>query len=288
MTGNLIGTELTQVAPLAGHVGLMLFDLLISTWSLSLAGFALGLLGGLSMVNHVVDGINKRAEKIGAPSASQALKADLEAGRLVDLERFVETMRAEDEGEGKSDEQRTHERSQARPCYNPLPPPPLEPGRAPTLLFTLPCPQLIVLVCPTGLIPACRSVGEIFRSIDVDNDGTLSRQEYDAYVQGIKAVTRGQLDALRSELLGEINQLAANLANDLASAHNEQAFKQELLLEAVQGLKARRSRSSTRSSTSKSPSPTQQSGQTGTGARSSVPAADTGNEAREDFRSRSR
>ena len=76
ITGNLIGTELTQVAPLAGHAFLMLFDLLISTWSLSLAGFALGLLGGLSMVNNVVDGINQKAEWLSGGSQTLTGRAE--------------------------------------------------------------------------------------------------------------------------------------------------------------------------------------------------------------------
>jgi hypothetical protein len=102
VNGNLIGIQLTLVAPIAGHGALLLLDLLISTWSLSLAGIAIGLVGGLSAVTAVVDTVNEKADVVGISKNKQMLK-DLENGVVLDLERFIKDLRKSGTGDGKSD-----------------------------------------------------------------------------------------------------------------------------------------------------------------------------------------
>lgn len=58
ITGNLVGVSLTNVAPASEDVTVELLDLIISTWSLSLTGVAVGLIGGVSVVGVMVDKIN--------------------------------------------------------------------------------------------------------------------------------------------------------------------------------------------------------------------------------------
>ena len=103
--GNLLGVQLTLVAPIAGHALPEILDLLISTWSLSLTGLAVGLVGGLSFVTRAVDNINETSERLGlSPQDRLHMKVqeDVTSGRLIDLERFVNMMR---DTEGRSDDE---------------------------------------------------------------------------------------------------------------------------------------------------------------------------------------
>ena len=54
--GNLVGVGLTNVAPAAGHVFAELVDLLIATWSITVAGLVIGLVGGFTFVGMLTDG----------------------------------------------------------------------------------------------------------------------------------------------------------------------------------------------------------------------------------------
>jgi len=53
VVGNLVGVGLTSIQPVSGNPPAELFDLLIATWSLTLTGTVIGIIGGLTAVSDL-------------------------------------------------------------------------------------------------------------------------------------------------------------------------------------------------------------------------------------------
>jgi len=85
IVGNLVGVQVAEIdGPLAGHKFAEIVDLLVSVWSLTIAGLVIGLVGSLAWVNVLTESADERmtgafskALRVGDAVREATVKGDL-------------------------------------------------------------------------------------------------------------------------------------------------------------------------------------------------------------------
>lgn len=95
--GNLVGlaTPLTNVSPTSNHMVAVMLDLIISVWALSLAGTAIGVVGGLGAVSQTSLALERSVHFVCSCKWAKriAMLSSPVASNILQLEDFIREMR---------------------------------------------------------------------------------------------------------------------------------------------------------------------------------------------------